>query len=89
MKKGSKAGFVLQMICGIGMLAIVAFLFVGDISSGHFSWLLMLFLAAAFLFIVFAVLGKKRVWPNVINLIVTAPFLLNLCIQLINLLFTL
>ena len=65
MKKGSKAGYVLQMICGIGM-TLYAIVYIAGVWTE-----LVVYLAAALLFIAFAVLGKKRVWPNVVNLILT------------------
>ena len=78
MKKGSKAGFVLQLICGIGML-LYSLVLVADALLGRgFSWnepllylSLLLYLGAPILFMVFAALGKKRIWPNVVNLILT------------------
>lgn len=78
MKKGSKAGYVLQMICGIGML-LYSLVLVADALLGRgFSWnepllylSLLLYLGAPILFMVFAALGKKRIWPNVVNLILT------------------
>ena len=78
MKKGSKAGFVLQMIGGIGLL-LYSLVLVADALLGRgFSWnepllylSLLLYLGAPILFMVFAALGKKRVWPNVINLILS------------------
>ncbi len=65
MKKGSKAGFVLQMIGGIG-LALFAIIYIAGVWTE-----LVVYLTAALLFIVFAVLGKKRVWPNVVNLVLS------------------
>lgn len=78
MKKGSKAGYVLQLICGFGML-LYSLVLVADALLGRgFSWnepllylSLLLYLGAPILFMVFAALGKKRVWPNVINLILS------------------
>lgn len=78
MKKGSKAGYVLQMICGITML-VYSLVLVADALLGRgFSWnepllylSLLLYLGAPILFMVFAALGKKRIWPNVVNLILT------------------
>ena len=78
MKKGSKAGYVLQMICGIGMLLYSLVLVADALLGGSFSWSepllylsLLLYLGAPILFMVFAALGKKRIWPNVVNLILT------------------
>ena len=78
MKKGSKAGYVLQLICGFGML-LYSLVLVADALLGRgFSWnepllylSLLLYLGAPILFMVFAALGKKRIWPNVVNLILT------------------
>lgn len=67
MKKGSKAGYVLQMICGIGMLLFG----IGIVIIRYFYWQILLLFGFSVLYIVFAALGKKRVWPNVINLILS------------------
>ena len=67
MKKGSKAGYVLQMICGIGMLLFG----IGIVIIRYFYWQILLLFGFSVLYIVFAVLGRKRVWPNVVNLILS------------------
>ena len=91
MKKGSKAGYVLQMICGIGMLLYSCLVIVAGILTSGLTVLrqpvfylgVLVSIGWSVLFIVFAILGKKRVWPNVINLIITAFPLLSICISLI------
>ena len=96
MKKGSRAGYVLQMICGIGMLLYSLALVAVALLGGSFSWnepllylSLLLDLGGPILFMVFAALGKIRVWPNVVNLIVTVLPFLGSCISLISLLLAL
>lgn len=91
MKKGSKAGYVLQMICGITMLVYSCLVIVAGILTSGLTVLrqpvfylgVLVSIGGSVLFIVFAILGKKRVWPNVINLIITAFPLLSICISLI------
>ena len=67
MKKGSKAGYVLQMICGIGMLLLG----IGFAIFEYYYWTILILIGLSVLYIVFAVLGRKRIWPNVVNLIVS------------------
>lgn len=73
MKKGSKAGFVLQLICGIGMLlyGLWQTIRVINLNDIFFYLMFLAYCGLPVLYIVFAVLGKKRVWPNVVNLILT------------------
>lgn len=67
MKKGSKAGYVLQLVCGIGMLLLG----IGFAIFEYYYWTILILIGLSVLYIVFAVLGRKRIWPNVVNLIVS------------------
>lgn len=80
MKKGSKAGYVLQLICGFGMLlyGLWQTIRVINLNDIFFYLMFLAYCGLPVLYIVFAVLGKKRVWPNVINLIMIVFPLLNL-----------
>lgn len=71
MKKGSKAGYVLQMICGIGMLLYSCLVIVAGILTSGLTVLrqpvfylgVLVSIGGSVLFIVFAILGKNAFGP--------------------------
>lgn len=72
MKKGSKAGYVLQMICGIGMLIfIISRVLLGLWGKGYIPPLqaIILFTGLAILVLIFANWGRRQIEPNVILLV--------------------
>ena len=72
MKKGSKAGYVLQMICGIGMLIfIISRVLLGFWGKGYIPPLqaIILFTGLAILVLIFANWGRRQIEPNVILLV--------------------
>lgn len=72
MKKGSKAGFVLQLICGIGMLIfIISRVLLGLWGKGYIPPLqaIILFTGLAILVLIFANWGRRQIEPNVILLV--------------------